>query len=204
MKTRSALFYALSFLFFFQLLIDFVGGIYAFGLLGTSIPPELAAVILLFSPILLLFFRRPGRRLLAILLLIILLARVIEPALDTRWRMLVSGAGVAACFAHLRTVVLVKSPDLTTLTVFEFETVFYPPENYTWQKNKNGNLEAIEKHTGAHRFTWQPHGSRFTIIEPVPQNCLLVTLKSPPRLDKDEVLAALHYDDSWVTVTHRK
>jgi endonuclease/exonuclease/phosphatase family metal-dependent hydrolase len=96
MKTRSALFYALSFLFFFQLLIDFVGGIYAFGLLGTSIPPELAAVILLFSPILLLFFRRPGRRLLAILLLIILLARVIEPALDTRWRMLVSGAGVAA------------------------------------------------------------------------------------------------------------
>jgi hypothetical protein len=111
---------------------------------------------------------------------------------------------IRAHFSHLRTVVLVKSPDLTTLTVFEFETVFYPPENYTWQKNKNGNLEAIEKHTGAHRFTWQPHGSRFTIIEPVPQNCLLVTLKSPPRLDKDEVLAALHYDDSWVTVTHRK
>ncbi len=96
MKTRYVFFHAILFLFFFQLLADFVGGIYAFGLLGTSIPPELAAVALLFSPILLLFFRRPGRRLLTVLLLVMLLARVIEPALDTRWRMITSGLGVAA------------------------------------------------------------------------------------------------------------
>ena len=110
---------------------------------------------------------------------------------------------IRARFSHLRTVVLIKSPDLTALTVFEFETVFYPPENFVWRKNKRGNLEAFDKRTGEHRFTWQPHGSQFTIIESVPQNCLLISLKAPPHLDKDEVLAAINYDDSWVTVIQR-
>ncbi len=97
MKTiHPLLFYAILFLFFFQLLTDFIGAIYAFGLLGTSIPPELAFVLLLFSPALLFLVRRPGPRLLTALLLIILLARVIEPALGTRGRMMLAGAGVAA------------------------------------------------------------------------------------------------------------
>ena len=97
MKTiRPLLFYAILFLFFFQLLTDFIGAIYAFGLLGTSIPPELAFALLLFSPALLLLVRRPGQRLLTVLLLIVLLARVIEPALGTHGRMMLAGAGVAA------------------------------------------------------------------------------------------------------------
>ena len=96
MKTRNIFLYAILFLFFFQLLTDFVGGIYAFGLLGTSIPPELAAVALLFAPVLLLVIPRAGRKVLTGLVIVILLARVVEPALDTRWRMLVSGLGAAA------------------------------------------------------------------------------------------------------------
>jgi len=111
---------------------------------------------------------------------------------------------VRSRFLHLRTVVLVKSDNLTSLAVFEFETVFYPVEKYQWSKNKNGNLEAIDKETREHRFTWQPHGSQFTIIEPVPEECLLISLKSPPKLDKEEVLATLKYDNSWVTVKWRK
>ena len=49
--------YAVFFLFFFQLLADFVEAIYAFGLLGTNIPPEIVAVLLFFSPLLLLLWR---------------------------------------------------------------------------------------------------------------------------------------------------
>lgn len=106
-------------------------------------------------------------------------------------------------FSHLRTVVLIKSGDLTELTVFEFETVLYPVDQYFWSRNKRGNLEGFDKTTAVHLFTWQPHGSQFTIIEPVSQDCLLITLKSPPKLDKDSVLKALNYDDSWVTVIRR-
>lgn len=88
--------YAVFFLFFFQLLADFVEAIYAFGLLGTSIPPEIVAVLLFFSPLLLLLWRhgRP-RHQLFILAALVLLSRVLEPFLDTRGRMFVAGLGVA-------------------------------------------------------------------------------------------------------------
>lgn len=72
-------------------------------------------------------------------------------------------------FKHLRTVVLVKSGDLSEVVVFEFETIRYDNELFTWEWNKNKNLVGREKKTGEHRFTWQPHGSQFTIIEDVPE-----------------------------------
>ena len=95
-RLRTSFFYALLFLLFLQLLTDFIGGIYAFGLLGTSIPPELAFALLLFSPVLLFFLKRPGPRLLNVLFALILLTRIVEPALDTRWRLIIAGVGVAA------------------------------------------------------------------------------------------------------------
>lgn len=111
---------------------------------------------------------------------------------------------VRSKFSRLRAVVLIKSKDLTKLAVFEFETVFYPPEQYFWQANDEGNLEGLERSTRFHKFTWQPHGSQFTIIEPVPDDCLHITVKQPPRLDREEVLKAVHYDESWITVSRRK
>lgn len=111
---------------------------------------------------------------------------------------------VRAKFSHLRTVVLIKSNDLTELAVFESETVLYPPDNYAWTRNSRGNLEGYEKESKIHKFTWQPHGSQFTIIETVPQKCLLIKVKAPRKLDKDDVLNALDFDNTWITVTNRK
>lgn len=105
-------------------------------------------------------------------------------------------------FSHLRTVVLIKSNDLTKLAVFETETVLYPIDRFTWSRNPRGNLEAHDK-TGIHRFTWQPHGLQFTIIEEVPQECLLIEVKPPKKLDKDSVLKALKFDNSWVKIVNR-
>jgi hypothetical protein len=48
-------------------------------------------------------------------------------------------------FQNLRTVVLIKSKDLAEVVVFEFDTVRYDPELFTWAWNKNGNLIGIEK-----------------------------------------------------------
>jgi hypothetical protein len=110
---------------------------------------------------------------------------------------------VRAKFSHLRTVVLIKSNDLTELVVFETETIMYSINNFVWSRNRRGNLEAREKKSGTHRFTWQPHGSQFTIIETVPSESLLIKVKAPPQLDKSEVLKALKFDDTWITITKR-
>lgn len=106
-------------------------------------------------------------------------------------------------FQNLRTVVLVKSNDLTEVVVFEFDTIRYDPELFVWKWNKNGNLVGIEKSTTEHKFTWQPHGSQFTIIEEIPEDSLLIEIKEPEQLDKEEVLTALGFDKSWVTVSKR-
>jgi endonuclease/exonuclease/phosphatase family metal-dependent hydrolase len=83
---------------FTQLMADFFEAIYAFGLLGTSIPVEMVSLLLMFSPAVLLLFPQglPGWTTL-LLGQGALLCRALEPMLDTRGRMLVSGLGVA-CF----------------------------------------------------------------------------------------------------------
>lgn len=91
------LWYGIFFLFFFQLLTDFVAAVYAFGLLGVDIPPELITVLVLFAPIVLVLLRRaPGQRGLFALMALVLAAGLLELMLDTRGRMLVAGIGVGA------------------------------------------------------------------------------------------------------------
>ncbi|MFZ1749766.1 MAG: hypothetical protein WAU01_06225 [Saprospiraceae bacterium] len=106
-------------------------------------------------------------------------------------------------FKHLRTVVLIKSNDLSEVIVFEFDTIRYDYKLYNWEWNKNNNLVGTNKKTGEHCFTWQPHGSQFTIIEEVPENCLVIQIKKPEILDKDQILKALGFDKSWITITKR-
>lgn len=103
-------------------------------------------------------------------------------------------------YRHVRTVVLIKSDDLQELAVFEIETSLYPKDQFLWQWNDNSNLEGLDATTQAHRFTWQPHGSQFTIIEAVPENRIALRIKPPPRIPKDKILAAVKFDPSWVEV----
>jgi hypothetical protein len=106
-------------------------------------------------------------------------------------------------FKNLRTIVLIKSFDLTEVVVFEFDTIRYDYELYNWQWNKDNNLVGTNKKTGRNCFTWQPHGSQFTIIEDVPDKSLVIKIKQPPILDKDKILSALGFDKSWITVIHK-
>lgn len=106
-------------------------------------------------------------------------------------------------FKNVRTVVLIKSEDLSEVSVFEFDTIRYDQELFAWEWNENGNLKGIEKSTKEHRFTWQPHGSQFTIIEEVPDNAIVINVKQPPSLNKNDVLKSLGFDNSWVTITEK-
>lgn len=103
-------------------------------------------------------------------------------------------------FSHLRTVVLVKSNDSTEFAVFESETVLYPIDRFEWTRNARGNLEGRETITGAHRFTWQPHGSQFTIIEPVPPSRICFRVRTPTPIDRDATLEAVGFDPSWIEI----
>ena len=109
-------------------------------------------------------------------------------------------AGIRKLYKHVRTVVLIKSDDLLELAVFEFETVIYPISEYKWQWNKRNNLEGYIKKDNEHVFTWQPHGSQFTIIESVANNRLAIRIRKPHQLDQGQILSALKFDDSWVEV----
>lgn len=112
-------------------------------------------------------------------------------------------AGVRKIYKHLRTVVLIKSDNLLEMSVFEFDTIMYLETGYFWKWNKRNNLEGFKKATKEHIFTWQPHGSQFTIIEEVPKNRLAIKIKQPPTLDKNLVLKALKFDNSWVQIIKR-
>lgn len=103
-------------------------------------------------------------------------------------------------FATTRTVVLIKGDDLTSVAVFEEDALRFPPEEYEWEWNQKGNLEGYVKGTDFKKFTWQPHGSQFTVITKVPDNRLKLRIKRPALLDRDEVLGQLKFDPSWIEI----
>lgn len=106
---------------------------------------------------------------------------------------------VRAKFENLRTVVLVKGKDLLSVVVFEFDTDMYLLSDYSWIWNKNGNLEGSEIATGLHRFTWQPHGSQFTIIEEVPADALRLQFKKPNQVPMQAVLTQVGFNSTFCT-----
>jgi len=106
-------------------------------------------------------------------------------------------------YKHLRTVVLVKSNDLSQVAVFEFDTIRYDAELFDFEWNKRGNLEGFVKGTKDKQFVWQPHGSQFTIIEKVPEETLILKIKQPETLDKEKILEAIGFDKSWVTIERK-
>jgi uncharacterized protein with WD repeat len=74
---------------------------------------------------------------------------------------------------------------------------------FNWIWNKGNNLVGYDKKSGKHQFTWQPHGSQFTIIEEVPSQSLIIKVKQPTPLDKEQTLITLGFDNSWITVTQK-
>jgi len=108
-------------------------------------------------------------------------------------------SGIRQYFKFARTVVLVKGPDYDEYLVFETETLRYDAELFEFRWNSRGNLEGYSKADHVHKFTWQPHGSQFTIIEEIPEDRLHLRVRKPEKLDKASVLKALSFDRNWVT-----
>ena len=109
-------------------------------------------------------------------------------------------SAVRQIFKFVRTVVLVKAKDFSEFLVFEVDTIRYDDELFYFKWNKNNNLEGYDKKTGKHRFTWQPSGSQFTIIEEIPKDRWHIKIKAPYKVDKGVILDAVGFDESWYDI----
>lgn len=109
-------------------------------------------------------------------------------------------ASVRRRFKHLRTIVLIKSNDLLEVAAFEFDTIMFDFKDYDWSWNSNKNLVGHKRNSSDHKFTWQPHGSQFTIIENVPSDKLAIRVRQPTQINRDRILQELQFDESWVEV----
>lgn len=109
-------------------------------------------------------------------------------------------SAVRQIYKFVRTVVLVKAKDFSEYLIFELDTVRYDAELYDFIWNKNNNLEGYSKRTEEHVFTWQPSGSQFTIIENIPDERVHIQVKRPEIVDKDTILKAVNFDESWYKV----
>lgn len=100
----------------------------------------------------------------------------------------------------LRTSVLVRSNDLLSYCLFEEENHRYRTNDYVWEVNANGNLIGKHIDSGETCFTWQPHGSQFTIHTKVPQNAAKFSIRKPPVLQKGDILESIKFDSSWINI----
>lgn len=102
-------------------------------------------------------------------------------------------------YPHLRTIVLIRDMSSFRFNLFEQQTVQFDPADYSWSLNTRGNFEGRSVQGNRHSFTWQPHGSQFTIIRQVGGSARSFAVNKPDTLDPEQVLNNLGFDDSWVT-----
>lgn len=103
-------------------------------------------------------------------------------------------------YSPVRTSVLVRSADLLSYVIFEQENHRFRTTDYEWQESEKGNLKGFLKGTNKQMFTWQPHGSQFTIHTEIPLSAKKFIIKKPPIIPKNEILKSIGFDHHWVTI----
>ena len=102
-------------------------------------------------------------------------------------------------YDDLRVAVLVRNMGTREFVLFEDEARRYIPDNYTWHENKRHNLEGTEISTAKRMFTWQPHGSQFTIHREVPPAARRFRIASNvPIVKFEHILGLVQYKDDWI------
>lgn len=102
-------------------------------------------------------------------------------------------------FSDLRIVVMIRDMDALEFCLFEYDASRYTPSDYLWEKNKKNNLVGYDKSTGKHVFTWQPHGSQFTVIKSVPASACKFRIKRHPGVvEPQHILRLARFSNDWI------
>ena len=97
----------------------------------------------------------------------------------------------------MRLVVFVRNMVAQEFTLFERPIYPLVVNKYRWVVNTRGNLIGFDD--DAHVFTWQPHGSQFTIHEPIPQGAVRFRIAHEPAvLEMNKVLLEVGFKSDWV------
>lgn len=104
-------------------------------------------------------------------------------------------------YNDLRIVVMARNMATREFRIFEEEALRFTPTDFVWAFNKQGNLEAHSKETKGHVFTWQPHGSQFTILRSIPASARrFAILPNVPMVQPETILAAIKFKPEWITI----
>lgn len=99
----------------------------------------------------------------------------------------------------IRFLVFVRNVESRKFTIFERSVQPFSVNDYTWRVNQKGNLEGFRG--AAHIFTWQPHGSQFTIKEEIPASATRFQIRQkPPLIKMMEILQSISYEDDWIEI----
>ena len=100
----------------------------------------------------------------------------------------------------VRTLILIRSYDMMSYCMFEEENHRFRTNDFAWTTNKGGNLLGKDMETDETKFTWQPHGSQFTIHTKVPANAVKFKIKKPEILSKEQYLESINFDKTWIEI----
>lgn len=99
----------------------------------------------------------------------------------------------------IRLVVLVRNMKAQEFTLFERPIYPLVVNRYRWEVNSRGNLIGFDGNV--HVFTWQPHGSQFTIHEPIPPGAVRFRINREPEvLELQKVLRHISFTPDWVEI----
>ena len=103
-------------------------------------------------------------------------------------------------YEPLRSSVLIRNPNTLEFTIYEHEVGRFNTKEYSWETNKNGNFVGKRNTDQKHVFTWQPHGSQFTIIYDVPISSIRFRVRRPPVLYFNKTLDQIGFNSSWIEI----
>ncbi len=99
----------------------------------------------------------------------------------------------------IRMLILLRNMADLSFTIYERPIEPYATNNYTWKLNKRKNHEAYRD--DVHIFTWQPHGSQFTIIESIPPGATKFEIdRQVSPLLMEHVLQLVRFKPEWVKI----
>lgn len=104
-------------------------------------------------------------------------------------------------YDDLRVAILIRNFETKEFVLFEEIAHRYAADDFKWEKNGKGNFEGYNKTTGEHSFTWQPHGSQFTIKRHVPGSAIKFIINHNVRMiEAEHVLRLARFNENWVEI----
>jgi len=102
-------------------------------------------------------------------------------------------------YNELRIVVLIRNMVTREFAIFEEEARQFVPRDYEWRLNPRRNIVGFDRSDGHLQFTWQPHGSQFTVHRPVPGSARRFSIvPNVPVVSVTDVLAAVRFRPDWI------